>query len=39
MLSGKDITVQLDRFRDFSKKLNEKMNEIELRISEETLKK
>lgn len=37
MLAGKDITVQLDRFRDFSKKLTEKMEEIEVKIAEEEM--
>jgi hypothetical protein len=39
MLAGKEITVQLDRFRDFSKKLSEKMQEIEATIAEEEMKR
>lgn len=39
MLSGKEITVQLDRFRDFSKKLSEKMEEIEAKIDEEEMRR
>ncbi len=39
MLSGKEITVQLNRFRDFSKKLSEKMEEIETKIDEEELRR
>jgi len=39
MLAGKEITVQLDRFRDFSKKLGEKMQEIEAKIAEEEMKR
>lgn len=39
MLAGKEITVQLDRFRDFSRKLSEKMEEIEAKIAEEEMKR
>lgn len=38
ILSGKEITIQLDLFREFSKKLNERVHEIELQISEEKMK-
>ncbi len=33
MLSGKEITVQLDLFRDFSEKLNENMTKLKEQIS------
>lgn len=39
MLSGKEITVQLDLFRQFSQKLDQKMKEIQISISGEKLKK
>jgi hypothetical protein len=39
MLSGKEITVQLDLFRQFSLKLDQKMKEIQISISGERLKK
>lgn len=39
MLSGKEITVQLDRFRDFSQKLTERMTEIEASISEQEMRR
>jgi hypothetical protein len=39
MLAGKEITVQLDRFREFSKKLSQKMAEVEVRIAEEEMRR
>ena len=35
ILSGKEITVQLDLFREFSKQLNRKMLTIKSKIAEE----
>jgi hypothetical protein len=37
ILSGKEITVQLDLFREFSKQLNRKMLTIKSKIAEERI--
>ena len=37
ILSGKEITVQLELFRDFSKKLNEKLQEYQIKIADQRI--
>ena len=37
-MSGKEITVQLNLFREFSKQLNQKMENIKSKIAEERIK-
>ena len=37
ILSGKEITVQLELFRDFSKKLNEKLQEYQVKIADQKI--